>query len=514
MDAHVSGRAFLGDDHYDPHDLARLISNLKTLDDLRSIAHELNGFYAIVKRFPDRLVAYVDRTRGIPLFWGEAGGRFYLSDNAEWVREQVGDAEPSGTAINEFALTGYVTGAGTLYPNVRQLQAGESLIVRDLNDGIRVQTDRYYRFWHSEPTGDDQDLEAHLAGVMLNSMRRLVKFADGRQLVVPLSGGFDSRLIALLLRGLGYSNVVTFTYGVPGNRESVISRRVAEQLGFAWKFVEYNKALWGNWARSDEYEQFRVFGSGWSSLPHLQDWPAVWELKLNGMLSSDAIFVPGHTGDFICGGHIPELFRQNSKLEIEDFVEGVFERHYTLWQPGGHRGRELREQFRNRILEVADVTHLSDPVHAANAYEMWEWQERQAKYIVNSVRVYEFWGYDWWCPFWDHEVMRFWANVPFRHRTPELYQQYVNGLWASICGMDQTPAAGPVQNPWVKALASSSLGKLLRKSIWINRGRGVVGALRHPMAGFGDHGKVRTIARFRKGYNLLGMIAQDFLQNL
>lgn len=48
----------------------------------------------------------------------------------------------------------------------------------------------------------------------------------------------------------------------------------------------------------------------------------------------------------------------------------------------------------------------------ANAFECWEWQERQAKFIVNSCRVYEFWGYDWRIPLWNNEMMDFWARVP------------------------------------------------------------------------------------------------------
>lgn len=59
---------------------------------------------------------------------------------------------------------------------------------------------------------------------------------------------------------------------------------------------------------------------------------------------------------------------------------------------------------------------MDTPEDMANAFECWEWQERQAKFIVNSCRVYEFWGYDWRIPLWDSEMMDFWSRVPIELR--------------------------------------------------------------------------------------------------
>ena len=184
---------------------------------------------------------------------------------------------------------------------------------------------------------------------MLEGMQRLVDYAGGRQIAVPLSGGYDSRLIAMLLKELKYDNVVSFTYGTPNNREATVSRAVAEALGFRWEFVPYDKVLWRELNSVPERDEYNRIASGWVSLPHIQDWPAVWQLRRLKKIASDAIFVPGHTGDFICGGHIPQSFRQSECARDEDLIREIFDRHYALVLPARKRREKWRQTFAARI---------------------------------------------------------------------------------------------------------------------------------------------------------------------
>ena len=58
--------------------------------------------------------------------------------------------------------------------------------------------------------------------------------------------------------------------------------------------------------------------------------------------------------------------------------------------------------------------------------------ERQAKFIVNSVRVYEFFGYAWRIPLWDRELIDFFLKVPLKYRMRYddnyLYIQYAKNV--------------------------------------------------------------------------------------
>ena len=414
----VRGCAHLGDRFLDARALAEALDVCATDTDWMATAARLNGCFAAVTMRGARVLAAVDRVRSIPLFYSLNDGAFMLSDDA--YRVMSATAKPSaldGVADVEFHLTGYVTGAQTLHQDVAQLQAGE--IVRfDPAQSPALEAHRYHAFHHSDFLSDDLTaLIARLDSVHERVFRRLVRSVDGRPIAVPLSGGYDSRLIGVALRDLGLRDVVCYSYGVPGNWESRISQELARYLGFRWEFVSYSGARWREWASTDGFARYFHAAGNLASVPHLQDWPAVLELQREGRVMPDSVFVPGHSGDFLAGSHIPKSFAgHRNVMTRRDVLDSLQRAHYSLWDwPAGRRD-ELRSAFDGRIEAI--VGHLSDcsPEDAADAFERWDLQERQAKFICNSVRVYEHFGFQWRLPLFDAELMDFWARVPVELR--------------------------------------------------------------------------------------------------
>jgi len=412
-----------------------------SLESFAEALTSLNGFYAVMQQQPGKLLAAVDHIRSIPLFYGQRQGRVFVSDEAEWVRQQVGDELMDDQARQEFQLTGYVTGLDTLFPNVKQLQAGECLMVTEQTGTPKVETQRYYRFLHTEPSEyDETSLRESLDQAAVASVQRLINYANGRQIVVPLSGGYDSRLIVTLLKRLDYRNIFTFTYGVAGNKESQYSKQVAEALGLRWHFVEYSNELWRNAWQSDERWQYQKWGSGWSSIAHVQDWLAVKLMKEQGSIDNDAIFVPGHSGDFVAGSHIPDAAFSGEALNLEDVCHALFKGHYKLAPTTTFDTKE--REWIERIKETTGSTKVEHAWQYADTYEKWDWQERQAKFICNSVRVYEFFGYDWWLPLWDKEFLYFFENLPLTFRNHHWYINYVQAEYSANATQDDLNFVG------------------------------------------------------------------------
>ncbi len=395
----------------------------------------LNGFYSIVlldsfKRLNDEcfeaenIYIAVDRIRSKPLFYSEYENKLYVSDSVEWLRKKLKINHISQLSKDEFLLTGFVTGNDSLFEGIKQLQAGQYLL---FNENINIYN--YYLYEHSEPKViDDNDLLTNeLDKVCDIIIKRAIEYSNNRQIVIPLSGGYDSRLIATKLKQHNYTNIVTFTYGLPNNNESNFSKQVAKSLGLKWLFVEYNsESFVKELLSSDLLNSYELFASNAVSIPHIQDFYSIKKLLENKLIDSNAVIMPGHSADFVAGSHIPlELYQNNHRKEVIDYI---IENHYLL-NPTLKLTNDLYDKL---LLQISKNNSLNN-IEIANEFEKWDWQERQAKFIANSVRVYDYFKLDWWMPFWDVDFLEFWQKIPFILRKDhEFYVDYVKKIYNKV----------------------------------------------------------------------------------
>jgi asparagine synthase (glutamine-hydrolysing) len=370
----------------------------------------LNGCFAIMTDRGDRLLAAVDRVRTIPLFHGRGHDGAVISDDAYRIPAQTPAAALDPDAEVEFCLTGYVTGAQTLRPGVRQIEAGTWIRI-DAASPADVQATRYHAFRHGEFLQDDvPGLIDRLDALHRTVFRRLLDSVGDRPIVVPLSGGYDSRLIGVSLRDLGARNVTCYTYGVPDNWEVRLSRELASHLGFRWEFVPYSADRWRDWAGTTAFREYFHAAGNLTSVPHIQDWPAIRELADERRIAPESVVVPGHSGDFLAGSHIPKWYGERPSITRRAFLDSIERAHYSLWDWPEAEG--LRDRFDRRIEAVVGDAGDATPEEAADRFERWDLQERQAKFVCNSMRVYEQAGLEWRLPLFDAELMDFWARIP------------------------------------------------------------------------------------------------------
>lgn len=390
----------------------------------------LQGFFSFVIEGGGVIKAGVDRIRSMPLFYALQENKLWLSDSADWIKEQLLCENMDPVAKDEFLLAGYVTGEDTLYSSIKQIQAGETITFKFDGNVVRSEKYRYFQFVHREPLEYNvESLEQKLQNVVDKVIDRLIAYANGRQIVIPLSGGYDSRLIAAILKRKNYENVLCFTYGKPYNKEANFSRAVAESLEFKWLFIEYNESLWKESWCGEDARKYQSYAANCTSLPHIQDWLAVKILKNQNLIDEDCLFVPGHSGDFVAGSHIPDWVYRDKKNTKGDLMESIFEDHYSN-VPISYTQNVDKSALYHRINDRIKIDVDSSKVSLANAYEFWDWQERQAKYIANSVRVYEFYNYDWWMPLWDKDFVEFWMDVPLPlRRGRDWFKQWIQKIY-------------------------------------------------------------------------------------
>jgi asparagine synthase (glutamine-hydrolysing) len=427
---YLKGNVFFNNKLLSPVKLAELIYPLTFREDegqekeIAGLLEGLNGEFAIVAETESRIFCAVDKVRSTPLFYITTKDNFIVSDNAYYLKDKISQPLNEKNAA-EFMVAGYVTGNETLFDGIKQIRNGEILVYQKRENLLK--TSCYFRFLHGNYYElPESKLLEMLDHIFVNAFSRLIESTgkQGKRLVVPLSGGLDSRIIVAMLKRLGVDDVTCISYGGKGNRESMISKKVAEALGYDWLFVDYTAKKWHECYNSEEADCFRMLAGNLSSLPHMHDFLALRELKSQGKLPENSVFVPGHTGDVLSGSHIPHYYLDNSiNYDSETFLGDSLKRHYNLWKwPYEY---ELENIFKERINKSMCELEINDNKSCANAIEFFDFNERQPKFIVNSVRAYEFFGYEWRIPFWDTELINFFLKVPIEYRiNQELYKKY------------------------------------------------------------------------------------------
>ena len=409
-------------------------------DAVEALLQGLDGHWALVAVGPGQAFAAVDRVRSIPLIWAQEGDSILVDQCGGWLMDRLGltSNDVDRDAALSIALAGYTIGNDTLYSRVRQIGPGEYVLAR-----LRrvARSGQYCRWtpWCPE-SGSPADFAAPLERLHERLIEKLVESAQGRRILVPLSAGFDSRFIASGLREAGYANVVCFAYGRPGNRDSLVSRRVAERLGYPWRFVPYSNAAMRRAFASRDHARFKAGADSLTGVHYPQDYLALKTLIADGVARPESIVVNGAVGDFTTGNHIPPMLAAarrdfSSTMRGNMVVEALLARHFRKWD-------FLRTPDNMARLE-REVTVVGMPVDAGGdhgVYEHCEFQDRQVKYVLNGQRVYEHFGLSWRLPLCDRDYFDFWSRTPLDAKVGQaLYRQTLfSQNWAGVWG-DELP---------------------------------------------------------------------------
>lgn len=382
---------------------------------LKDTLRSLNGVFSIVIAKDEGYVLASDSVRSMPIYYAVSQGSLAISDNARTAASMIKNTDICDVGIEEYRHIGYVLENRTLYSEVYQVEAGT--IVELFEGNIRITPYTEYRIDYGR-TADDclKSLEA----AFIESTKRLIESAKGRQIVVPLSGGRDSRAIVVFLHKLNYKNVLCFTYGKKTSQEYKISKEVADKLNFRHEFIEYDSSSWGEVFNEDNISTLRYMSNG-VSLPHYQDFFAINMLKKTEKISQDAVVVPGHSGDLIGGSHLRgerESYICRNGLYM-DAAEIIYAKHYhtPVYSSASHKER-ISNQLRR----------LSSRHYAPS--EIWNITNRQAKYIINSVRIYEKLGHEYRLPLFDTEITEACLSMPLQFRVDRvLYNEFLDGVF-------------------------------------------------------------------------------------
>jgi asparagine synthetase B (glutamine-hydrolysing) len=197
------------------------------------------GLLARVNQFHSYL--YLDdRKRAV--FWTDHVGFskiFHLAtDGCQIFSDDLSAFRPLGLAIDQgmvasFLVNGSMVAERTLYQGVQNLAQGQVVVATPHG----LQKSEYWRFEPSIETGaDGNDVAKNL---WTRTEAAVLRHAGEHQVIVPLSGGYDSSCILAVLAA-AKRDISTFTYvnGVPQpGSDADVARRQAELVGVEHRII-------------------------------------------------------------------------------------------------------------------------------------------------------------------------------------------------------------------------------------------------------------------------------------
>jgi polyphenol oxidase-like protein/asparagine synthase len=166
-----------------------------------------------------------------PIFYNESTGKvsFRVDDVIDYTNLEF---HPEG--LNNYLDVGYSILGQTPVRNVKFLPPC-SKVTKGVNGKLTIVRGPDVSEQHLNETSDEEDV--------LHKLTRAVReweHSFAGDFILPISGGYDSRLLAVLVENK--SRLRCFTYGVTDNQsrhsDVVYARRVAQTLNLKWKQIE------------------------------------------------------------------------------------------------------------------------------------------------------------------------------------------------------------------------------------------------------------------------------------
>ncbi len=408
---YVTGFIRQGNKYINGIDLLRYFSDAESISEFEQRLISANGQFSVVAEIQGAVVAAVDRIRNYPLFYARIGSNLILSDDCYALTEIYPEKVLNEKALTCFFSIGFTANNLTLFENIFQIEAGEYLVEKGILE---------LKFYYSSARSIIRIRDFNLAG---NELEHILKevFRDhfealqNKFIAIPLSGGYDSRLIAALASVFHPGDILCYTYGRENNREVAPAREAASRLGVRWINIIYNSRLIHDYMSDEYFNKYYEYASGLSSMFYLQDYFAVKYLKENAIIPENTVFMPGFSGDSLAGSFFSQsIDGHTNKSKI---AARILDDKFVLINI---------EHNKKRILHSLIMEKLNRELKTSwKDYEDWEIKEMHAKFIINSAKVFSFFGYEYVLPFFDNRMIDFFTTLPFHYKLHKKLYDFV-----------------------------------------------------------------------------------------
>ena len=447
-------------------DLAKKLSNCSK-ESASSFIGGLKGEFGFFFKSQHLSCVVVDHILSYPISIAELG-RSYICYTNDLALAAQGIVHPSPLASSVMRLGGYTVGNETLYRNAQRISAG-TCILKTTGDFSSFKTVNSYPDYVSRKAVTCDDV----AEATFEAFKFSLEENYDRKLAIPLSAGYDSRIVLSVLKSMGFENLVSYSYGTKGNFEARIAAKLADAAGVEWIFVETSSKIMRKFFNTEQFSNFRAATSDGISGPIYHDLYVTGELLRRRIIDTDTVIINGNSGDFISGGHLPNLLTQTTPgtVSIDAVVNCFINKHFALWEKSGNFSLDsiLFQQIKEQFLLYCNH---GDRDSIAYAWERIEYENRQQKNVIKRQKIYDYFGVQWRLPLWTSGYINFWNGVELQQKRSQLVykstfiKKDISGLWKKIPLNQDKYISPPIFRWFIRPVFKFVIGGLLGRKNW------------------------------------------------
>lgn len=330
-------------------------------------------------------------------------------------------------AICLFAATGFFWEKDTYWKNQKVLVPAS---YHQLEGTRKLISSESYFKWHYQP---DRNLKFKDALEEFTHLFETIiaEQIGNQQVILPISGGLDSRSQAVALKHLG-KEVTSYSYSFSGGySESGIAKKIAKACNF--KFQEFfipKGYLWG------VIKDLAEINSCYSEFTHPRQMAVLPEFnKMKG------VFSLGHWGDVLFDKGASDRYTEKDlvPLVVKKVVKkGGLELATSLWESWGLEGN-FKDYLESRIQEILNQIDIDHVGAKMRAFKSQFWAPR---WTSVNLSIFEK-AHPISVPYYDNRMCEFICKVPEAYladrRLQIAYIQKRNPAVAKITWEDQRP---------------------------------------------------------------------------
>ena len=443
-DAFFRGEFFYNEQLYNIQNVRSVLEDLcnRDYDEIIKAIQSFNGNFLIGIKANRHWMIFSDKIASFSLYWLYRDDELLFSDDVNFIIEQNHKFDTIG--LLEAGTSRYTYGNRTIYENVKVLGPGEYLDIDCQNIQVLHSTYHVHKHFDYWNFATDGEYVVTLNQTVKRVFGRLIQRLRGRQAVLFLSGGYDSRLILQKLHEFEYKDVICISLVSRNDLDVQVAKKIANYFHYPLFTVDYTQDFWRKKSEEDFFWKHCKQISNGVVFPHYLQGMVIEDLIKKGIVKQDAVIMTGNSGDVVEGNDVFDVENFERKFSWEEIQQKICDTYCQNIINDNLVKKIILDELSidmNKFFEKKEAEYSCED--AQDYYEYFNWYNRQCRYVTSDVRNYDdLSGNEWALPLWDDEFVAFWLKVPLKLRYKrKLYYLYVE--------KDNLPTAN-IETTWLK----------------------------------------------------------------